>query len=439
MADRRVAITGIGVVTAAGIGIEPFWQLLCSGASAVGPIDLFDTSRYPTRVGGEVPDFSARSHVPKSYRKSVKVMARDIQLAVATADQAFRHSGLVTKGTDESAEMTVDPKRLGCNIGAGLICCELDELAAAAITSVDANGIFDIAKWGAEGINNLNPLWLLKYLPNMLSCHVTIIHSAMGPSNCITCGDVSAHLAVGEASRYVTDGIVDAVIAGGAESKLHPLSLLRQALLKRLSLTGDDGLGGHCRPFDVAHEGTALGEGGGLLILEDLAHARRRGATIYAEVVGFGAACDPAGIKVTEANVGSLHLAAAKALADAGMSPDQVDLLIAHGTGVAAEDELESDAWKQVLGDHRPPAAAITGAIGLMSAGAGGAELAAAAMALHTQTIPATANFKALADGCDLNLAGQSRPGNLTYALSGAFTIGGQSAACALKRYDPEQ
>ncbi len=136
MADHRVAITGIGVVTAAGIGIEPFWQLLCSGSSAVGPIDLFDTSRYPTRVGGEVPDFSARAHVPKSYRKSVKVMARDIQLAVATADQAFRHSGLVTKGTDESAEMTVDPKRLGCNIGAGLICCELDELAAAAVTAV---------------------------------------------------------------------------------------------------------------------------------------------------------------------------------------------------------------------------------------------------------------------------------------------------------------
>ena len=436
MASRRVAITGMGVISAAGIGAEPFWQLLCSGKSAVRPISQFDASKYPSSIGGEVPDFSARDFVPKNYRKSVKVMARDIQLAVAAADQAFRDSGIITRGTEDLGEPTIEPSRLGCNIGAGLINCELEELCAAASTSVDDSGHFDVAKWGAEGLNNLNPLWLLKYLPNMLSCHVTIIHGAMGPSNCITCGDPSGYLAFGEASRYVTDGIVDAAIAGGGESKLDPLSLLRQALLKRVCQSRNDSPETACRPFDVEHEGTILGEGGGLFILEDLDRAEKRGATIYAEIVGSGAACDPDAIDVTKPTVGSLGLSARRALTEAGITPDQVDLVIPHGTGVPAEDRLETAEWHQLFGDHRPAAAAITGAVGTLFAGAGGVELAAATMALHTQTIPATANFTKAADGCDLDLSGQSRSAELTYAISGAFTVGGQSAACVLKRYE---
>ncbi|MHC4561601.1 MAG: beta-ketoacyl-[acyl-carrier-protein] synthase family protein [Planctomycetota bacterium] len=434
MPDRRVAITGLGVVTAAGIGVEPFWQMLTSGQSAIGTIEQFDASEYPCTLAGEVRDFSARSFVPKSYRKSVKVMARDIELAVAAADLAFRDSGIVTKGIEDAGEMTIEPSRLGCNIGAGLICCELEELAAAATTATDAAGRFDIHKWGAEGLGNLNPLWLLKYLPNMLSCHVTIIHGAEGPSNCITCGDASAHMAVGEAAYYVTDAIVDAVIAGGAESKLNQLSLLRQVLLKRLSLTS--GENGVCRPFDSHHNGTIIGEGGGLLILEDMDRAKARGATIYAEFVGFGAACDPNALDVTKATVGSLDLAAVKALEDAGVSAEQVDVLITHGTGVPDEDRLEAAAWRAVLGEHTPPAASISGAVGSLFAGAGGAELAAAVMALHTQTVPATVNFSSADDGCDLDLSNESRQSELTYALSGAFTVGGQSAACVLKRVE---
>jgi len=436
MADRRVVITGIGVVTAAGVGIEPFWQLLCCSQSAVRPLSLFDASKYPSSIAGEVPDFSARNFVPKSYRKSVKVMARDIELAVAAADQAFRDSGLITRGTEDLGEMSIDSTRLGCNIGAGLISCELDELGNAARTSVDENGRFDIHKWGAEGINNLNPLWLLKYLPNMLSCHVTIIHGTMGPSNCITCGDASAHLAVGESIHYITEGTADAVIAGGAESKLDPLSVLRQALIKRLCVSHNDSPTEAGRPFDVSHDGLVMGEGGGLFILEDLEYAQARGARIYAEVVGFGAACDPAAYDVKTPTVGSIDIAAKKALNYAGIDADAVDLLIAHGTGVPAEDKLEAQAWKTVFGDRQPAAAAITGAIGTLFAGAGGVELATAAMALHTQTVPPTANFTAAADGCDLDLSGQPRQADLTYALSGAFTVGGQSAACVLKRYE---
>ena len=431
MPDRRVAITGLGVISSAGVGIEPFWQSLVAGEPTIRPISLFDASRYPSSVAGEVQDFSARKFVPKDYRKAVKVMARDIELAVGAADQAFRDAGITTRGLE--GEMDINPKRLGCNIGAGLINCELDELAAAASSSM-RDGQFDIKTWGRDGINNLTPLWLLKYLPNMLSCHVTIIHGCEGPSNCITCGDASAHLSVGESAGYVTDHIVDVVIAGGAESKLNPLGLLRQALMNRLCTDRSDI--NACKPFDAAHQGTILGEGGGLLVLEDLDRARARGAKVYAEIIGFGAACDPAGIDVTTPNVGNMQLAAANALQNAGISADDVDLIVTHGTGVAAEDDLEADAWTDVLGDRaaQAPAFAVTGGVGSLFAGAGGVELAAAAMALYTQTVPATCNFTSSAGRCRLNLAARSRQCDVTTAISASFTVGGQSAAIVLKR-----
>ena len=436
MADRRVAITGLGVVTPLGIAVGPFWQALLARKTAVREITLFDASNFPCRIGGELQDFSARSFVPKDYRKAVKVMARDIEIAVAAADMAFRDSGIVTRGID-AAGVTIDSKRLGCNIGAGLICSDLNELGMAINTAV-TDGKFDFKVWGATGMENLTPLWLLKYLPNMLACHVTIIHGAGGPSNTITCGDASGHLAVGEASRYILRGAVDAVVAGGAESKLNPMGLLRQSLLKRLCTGGNGNPAEACRPLDAGHSGTVVGEGGGLLILEDMARAEARGARIYAELVGFGAACDPAGIDVTKANAGSLELAVRRAVTEAGIAPEDIGLVVAHGTGVPDEDACEVEAWVAALGSvaRTVPVAAITGAIGSLFAGAGGVELATAAMALHTQTIPPTANFTA-AEGDGLNVSPEPRSAELRYVATGAFAVGGQSGACVLKRYQP--
>ncbi len=239
MPERRVAITGLGVVTPAGVGAESLWQTLLEARSCVRTIRRFDPSKFPCHIGGELEEaFSARSFVPKDYRKAVKVMARDIEIAVAAADLAFRDAGLVTAGTGGEGS-TVSSGRLGCNIGAGLICSDLNELGAAVSTAV-TEGKFDLRKWGSGGMNNLTPLWLLKYLPNMLACHVTIIHAAKGPSNTITCGDASGHLTVGEAARLVARGEADVVIAGGAESKLNPMGLLRQALLRRLCTNRND-------------------------------------------------------------------------------------------------------------------------------------------------------------------------------------------------------
>jgi 3-oxoacyl-[acyl-carrier-protein] synthase II len=436
MPDRRVVITGLGVATPAGLGIEDFWQNLLAGRQCVGEIAGFDASHFPSCIAGEIADFSARKFVPKSYRKSVKVMARDIELAVAAADLAFRDSGIVTRGIDPE-NVDIESKRLGCNIGAGLICTDLNELGAA-VNSAAPDGVFDMKRWGKEGLDNLTPLWLLKYLPNMLSCHVTIIHGAEGPSNTITCGDASGQLSVAEAARTIARGAADVAIAGGAESKLNPMGLVRQHLLGRLCVSRNDSPAIACRPFDADHEGTIVGEGGGLLILEDLDRATARGATIYAELVGCGAACSPAGIDVTDATAGSLDLAVANALSDAGVDASDVDAIVAHGTGVPGEDRCEADAWREALGEtaSTAPAVALTGAIGSLFAGAAGVELATAAMALHTQTVPPTVNYETPAEGCAMNFASAPRSADLTYAVSGAFAIGGQSGACLLKRYE---
>ena len=436
MPDRRVAITGLGAVTAAGVGMQPLWDALLDARTCIGPIRRFDAVNFPCEAGGEIHDFSARKFVPKHYRKAVKVMARDIEIAVAAADLAFRDAGIVTRGIDEQTT-SIDPKRLGCNIGAGLICAELDELGAAVNTAV-VDGRFDLGAWGREGMANLTPLWLLKYLPNMLACHVTIIHGAGGPSNTLTCGDASGHLAVGEAARAIARGAADAAVAGGAESKLNPMGLLRQALLGRLCATRNDGHGIACRPFDAGHDGTVIGEGGGLVILEDLDRAKARGARVYAELAGFGAACDPGGVDALAPTTGGLDLAVARAIADARIAPEDIDAVIAHGTAVAAEDALEAEAWRSVLGDRaaQVPAAAVTGAIGSLFAGAGGVAIGAAAMAVHQQVVPATPNFSAPAAECELALASAPREAELEYVATGAFTVGGQSGACVLKRYE---
>ncbi len=436
MMQRRVAITGLGVVTPAGLGIDAFWQNAIEGRGGVKNIGLFDPAEFPCRIAGEILDFSARSFVPKDYRKAVKVMARDIEIAVAAADLAFRDSGIVTKGIDP-AKTDIASNRIGCNIGAGLICSDLDELGQAVATAL-TDGKFDLKLWGASGMNNLTPLWLLKYLPNMLSCHVTIIHAAEGPSNTITCGDASGHLAVGEASRLIERGGADAVIAGGAESKLNPMGLLRQGLLKRMCTACNDSPAVAVRPFDSGHCGTVIGEGGGLLILEDLERAAQRGAKIYAEVVGFGGACDPQGIDVLRPTAGNLDLAVKAALRDAKITPAQVGMVLAHGTGVAGEDAAEAACWHNALGDAagKIPATSLTGMTGSLFAGAGGVSIAAAAMALHKQVVPPTLNFRSPAAQCGLNLSAEARSAKMDYVVTGAFSVGGQSGVCVLKRYE---
>jgi 3-oxoacyl-[acyl-carrier-protein] synthase II len=234
----------------------------------------------------------------------------------------------------------------------------------------------------------------------------------------------------------VARGGADAAIAGGAESKMNPMGLLRQALLKRLCVEWKGEPGEACRPFDVRHCGTVVAEGGGLLILEDAQRARARGARAYAEVAGFASANDPGGIDVEKPNAGSLDLAVARALVDAGIGPGDVDLIVTHGTGVPGEDQAEADAWRAALGDAagKIPAVAVTGALGSLFAGAGGVELAVAALALRHQVVPPTVNHQSAAAGCELNFQSAPLPAQIRNVVTGSFSVGGQSGACVLRR-----
>src|SRR5688572_20433737 len=279
---KRVVITGIGVVSPIGIGTHAFWENLLAGKCGIRRIEQFDPSGFACQIAGEAPAYKIGDYVPKSYRKATKVMARDIELAVIAADDAFKDAGLKSKAYTDAP--TFDSKRFGCNIGAGLISVDLNELTAAMVAArADDNpNRLDLKKWGRDGMGQLTPLWLLKYLPNMLACHVTIVHELKGPSNTITCADASSHLAIGEAFRTIQRGDADLAICGGAETKVVPMNLMRQCLLKRVVENGADPASA-VRPFDADAAGTAVGEGGGLFILEELGHAKQRSAKIYAE------------------------------------------------------------------------------------------------------------------------------------------------------------
>ncbi len=259
--SRRAVITGVGVLSPIGLDAASFWRSLHEGTSGVRPITAFDPSTLPVRFAGEIPDFDAKNYVDKKDRRGLKMMARTIQLAVGAAQLALN---------DAAVDKTqLAPERFGVEFGAGLIAAELPELADA--SRVSANGRvnhIDLEKWGAEGLPVIQPLWMLKYLPNMLACHVSILHDVRGPNNSITEGDASGLLAVGEAFRILGRGQADFFLVGGAESKINPLSLVRQCLYEPLSHR-NDAPEKACRPFERSRDGLVVGEGAGVFVLED--------------------------------------------------------------------------------------------------------------------------------------------------------------------------
>jgi len=436
----RVAITGLGVVSAAGVGIEPLWQAVLAGQSKLARIEAFDPSGFDSRIAGEVRDFKANKIVPKHYRKAVKVMARDIELAVGAADAAVRDAGIVTPGTDPDgqAERTYPGERSGAHIGAGLIAADLDELTAALVESKNEHGDFDIHHWGREGMLNLTPLWLLKYLPNMLACHVTIIHDCQGPSNTITCGEASGGLSIAESMRVIQRGKAELCFCGGAESKINPMAFYRQQLTGRLCTTGNDEPAAAVRPFDAEASGTVIGEGGGILTIEAIESAQRRGATVYAHLLATAASMsinpDAGGLKPDPAGKG-IRSAIANVLRKAGLEPGDIDAIVAFGSGIAAHDQAEAKALGEVFGDALAeiPIWSSKPYIGNCGAGAGGIDVAVAAKMLADQHLPATIN-------CDQPLAGlkdashHAGPAALNRVLVYSSSLGGQNVALVLGR-----
>ncbi len=445
--SRRVVITGLGPISGIGLGIEPTWQALLEGKSAVARITAFDPSGFPNRIAAEIKDLKISSFVPKSYRKNVKVMARDIEFAVAAADLAARDAKLVTKGTlgdapPAGATLTYKPDRVGAHIGAGLIAAELDELTDALATSLDEDKNFDIHKWGQEGMGHLTPLWMLKYLPNMLSSHVTIIHDAQGPSNTITCDGASSDLSIGESLRVIQRGNADASFSGGTESKLNPMAYLRQTYRDILVAGFEDAPTTAVQPFGKNATGTVLGEGGGMVILEALdtfeARKEKDSAKAYAEVVGFGASQSVfpgAQSAKPEPSGRGLSVAIKTALRDAGITPAQVSVIVPAALGHAASDASELAALKLVFGDNLAniPLIITKPAYGLAGAGAGSLDTCVLAKALLEQKLPPTPNFSDTHPGLAPARA-QATGAKLEYGLTYNTSANGQNAAIILKK-----
>jgi len=435
MDSARVVITGFGQVTPLGLNTVDTWASLCAGRIGIDRITAFDPVGFSCQIAGQVPDYKIRDYVPKTHRKATKLMSRDIELAIIAANEALIHAGFVTKGIDPE-NINIDPERVAINLGAGLISCDLVELAPAVAASV-TDGKFDIRKWGRNGLDLVTPLWLLKYLPNMLACHIGIIHDIQGPSNTITCAETAGHLAIAEASQIIARGSSDIALAGGAEAKVNPIVMIRQCLLKRATSENNDDPASACRPFDADAKGSVFGEAAGIVILEELQHAEKRDAKIYAEVAGLGQSnsINPA-YEHIEPDGKGIRIAIEKAMSEAQIRPDDLDLVIPHGTGIPQDDLAEANAIQAALGEaaEKIPVWPTKSMLSNTGAAGGAVDVIAAVCAMRDGKIPAAKNCDRKAAGCNLNIVDKPQEKNIRFVLCCSYTYGGQTAAVVLKR-----
>lgn len=450
---RRVIISGVGPVSGLGIGIDEHWQRACAGETAVSPIEVFDPSEFDCQVAAEVRDFKISKFVPKHYRKATKVMARDIELAVAAADQAARDAALITPGTDPNAgkdsttDPTYHPETIGCHIGADLIAADANELTMALVeagtTDGDPDGPFDMHKWGSEGMQNLTPLWLLKYLPNMLACHVTITHNLQGPSNTITCNEASAGLSIGESMRVIQRGNAKACFCGGGSSKMNLAAYFRQHLLGRLNPADNADPAHAIRPFDETANGMVIGEGGAIVVLEDVeTFQAREDGTAYAELIGFASAQtvnresrnldpDPQGAGMARA--------IRRAMKEAGVTADDVDAIVPFGSSSKVYDHAEAAALRELFGDKlsQTPVMGFKAMYGNAGAAAGGLDVCLAAKMLREQTLLPILNRQKPLEGFAAGVGEkEAKPTDLNIVLCYSTGLGGQNAALVLKRFE---
>ncbi len=383
---RRVVVTGLGVVAPNGIGKDAFWAACLNGSSGIREIKSFDASKHPVRVAGEV-DFDAEPYLREDQRKSLKVMGRASRFALGAAAFAVRDSGL-----DLNVE---NSERIGVVMGAGLVPIEVADLAPMIADSCDEEGVFDSTKLARSGNSVLFPLWLLKHLPNMAAAHVSMAFNAQGPNNTITTACVAGTQAIGEAHRLIARGDADIMLAGGADSRIEPLLLLAYTAMGALS-RADRPPAEMSRPYDRLRDGFVMGEGAGVLLLEEAERAKARGATIYAEVLGFGSSFDA--YSLTQARPrgqGRLPAPVREALREARIDHRDVDYVNSHGTSTRLNDQMETIAIKKVFGEGAElvPLSSIKSMIGHLIGAAGAVEAVALAMTLKTSTIPPTINL----------------------------------------------
>jgi 3-oxoacyl-[acyl-carrier-protein] synthase II len=409
--DRRVVVTGLGAVTPVGTGHDAFWEGLLAARSGVRPISHFDASAFPTRFAADVPDFDPARYLD---RKDIRRTDRYAQLGIAAAQLAWDDAGLER----------VDPLRGGVLVGTGI---------GGIQSLVEQAEVLD-----KRGPSRVSPFFIPMMIGNMLAGLLAMRFGLQGPNVTTVTACASSGHALGDAFRAIQSGEADVMLAGGAEAALIPLAFAGFCSMRALSTRNEDPEHAS-RPFDRDRDGFVMGEGAGFLVLESLEHARARGARIYAEFVGYGRSADAFHMVEPHPEGAGAVLCMERALEDAGLRPEDVDYINAHGTSTPLGDVAETVAIKRLFGEHayRLAVSSTKSVTGHLLGAAGAVEAIATVKALAEQVIPPTANLDHPDPACDLDyVPGRPRPAALTVALSNAFGFGGHNVTLAFRRFD---
>ncbi len=423
---RRVVITGIGCITPLGVEVETMWSALREGQSGVGYTTVFDASNFPTKISAEVKNWDITDEGEDAA--VWKYRGRHTRFAAGAALKAVRDSGILDK--------PIDPTRLGVYLGSGEGQQDFGIFTRMMVNALDGETL-DHAKFSKAGLELLNPLSELEQEPNMPAGHVAALFDAQGPNaNCLTACAASSQ-AIGEATEMIRRGDADAMISGGTHSMIHPFGVTGFNLLTALSTKNEEPTKAS-RPFDRNRSGFVLGEGGSMLILEELEHAKARGAKIYGEILGYGCTADA--YRITDIHPegrGAVGCMTA-ALRDANLNTDQIHYINAHGTSTQVNDRVETLAIKTALGDaaYRTPVSSTKSEMGHLIAAAGATELIICLMAIRDNTLPPTINYETPDPECDLDyIPNEARPATVDIALSNSFGFGGQNVTLAVGRF----
>jgi 3-oxoacyl-[acyl-carrier-protein] synthase II len=409
---RRVVVTGLGIVAPTGNDVKTAWDAAVAGRSGIDRITLFDASALPTQIAGEVKNFDIGDAMDL---KEAQRASRFVKFATHAARQAIRDSGL----NGESAGAAAD--RWGVSIGVGL----------GGLQDIEENTL--ILK--EKGHKRVSPFFLPYCIPNMASGVVSRLNHFRGPNICTTTACTSGTHGVGEAYLYIQNGMADVMVAGGAESAISPLGIVSFTSMKALSTRNDDPKTAS-RPFDKDRDGFVMGEGAGVIVLEEYEHARRRGARIYAEMVGYGMSGDAHHITAPAPEGEGAQRCMKLALSSAKVRPEEIDHINAHGTSTGLNDKYESMAIAKVFGDHAHNISICStkGVTGHCLGAAGGVEAVYSVLALHHKVVPPTANWQTRDPECPLDYTtGGARERSIRYALSNSFGFGGTNGSILFK------
>jgi 3-oxoacyl-[acyl-carrier-protein] synthase II len=412
MDKRRVVITGVGAVTPLGNTAEEFWAGLLEGRSGIGPITRFDATDFPTRIAGELKGFDPLKYID---RKDDRKFDPFLKYAVACATMAVEDAALKTD--------SVDPTRFGVLVGSGI--GGLETLL----------GNYEVLR--TKGPDRVSPFFIPMLIVNMASGVISMRLGAKGPNSSVVTACATGNHAIGDATKIIERGDADVMIAGGSEAIIIPLTIAGFCQMKAMSTRNDDPTRAS-RPFDAERDGFVCGEGGGLVVLESLEHARRRDARIYAEVVGYGMTGDAHHMTAPDPEGDGAARSMAAALRDAGLESSAVGYINAHGTSTPYNDKFETLAIKRVFGEHaRKLAVSSTKSMtGHLLGAAGGIEAIATAFALHHGVLPPTINYEKPDPDCDLDyVPNQPRKQEVEVALSNAFGFGGTNATLAFRKF----